>query len=116
MNYTSIEKQIIEKSDRAASEEIQKITDPIRRLITVNLWDKIDFKIKWHGEEHEVKIPHKGMITKIIEKILADEIFQKRRDEALSNFLGKFNAVVNQIEELGIDLEGIQQERGSENE
>ena len=116
MNYTSIEKQIIEKSDRAASEEIQKITDPIRRLISLNQWDKIDFKIKWDGKEHEVKIPHKGMITKIIEKILADEIFQRRRDEALSNFLGKFNAVVNQIEELGIDLEGIQQERDSENE
>ena len=116
MNYTSIEKQIIEKSDRAASEEIRKITNPIRGLIASNEWDKIDFNIKWDAKEHEIKIPHKGMIIKIVEKILADEILQKRRDEALSNFLGKFNAVVNQIEELGIDLDGIQQERDSENE
>ena len=113
MNYTSIEKQIIEKSEREASKEIRKITGPIESLIEFNQCDKIDFKIRWDGREHEIKIPHKGMIIKIVERILADEIFQKRRDEALSNFLGKFNDVVNQIEKLGIDLEGIQQEQDS---
>ena len=49
------------------------------------------------------------MLIPLITGILLDEIGEKRKKAALQGFLDKFNAVVNQIESLGIELEGAAQ-------
>lgn len=109
MNYTTIEKQILAKADRDAESEIRNVITPVERLIDDH-HTAFETQIRWQGVDHKVFLPFKGMVIPLIEKILAEEITDKRRKKALEGFLDKFNAVVTQIEGLGIELEGIQPE------
>ena len=109
MKYTKIEQQIIRQADAETEVTIKKITDQICSLISEP--DKGIFTaIRWHGMDHAVKLPHRGMILTLVKTILLEELTVKRRERALNSFFDKFNAVVNQIENFGIELEGITQE------
>jgi len=105
MNYTTIENQIIAQSEKDTEYEIRNVIAPMERLMD-NHHKAFATTITWQGSDHKVTLPFRGMVIPLIKQILSDEISDKRRKAALQNFLSKFNAVVSQIENLGIELEG----------
>ena len=109
MNYTTIEKQVLAKADADTESEIRNAVTPIERLIE-NHHRQFQTEIRWQGSDHKVSLPFRGMVIHLIKEILKEEITDKRRKNAMGGFLSKFNAVVQKIEELGIELDGISSE------
>ena len=100
MDYTTIQQQIIRKSDEDLMAEIKSLTDPIYGRITDKWYESVRYVETVQGKTINIEIPHQGMLVGVITKALFDTLYAKRRKKALDSFISKVDRLRNNTKSL----------------
>jgi len=106
MNLKTIEQQIIEKSDKELTEQIQKEINWLAQNVASPEYHRtVTYKVQVSSIEHKEVTMKIGDAFEVLKLHAFEHMKDRRRQNNLNKFLTKVDSLMSAMEELGLQRE-----------